>query len=835
MDRLLTKINASITAVDNQLHFDKLTAKLKKLENNAILGEEYTGTILEYIRAHSLSEFHCEYLLGILVSVMRKVLEPETLRDILGVLLEVSIVHEKPCEYLLDKTDSGSEILSYLSYPDSFVKLKAVKLLEQLYSVEGARLVATLLKRPELLADLVDMTQPASQEFVRNEALSFLVRLSADINPEVAPILAYQGVSDSVCSMLWDEEEQLVASEILKQGLELLRNLVANIKCSRHLRESGLCDHISRFVEIAVSPILNHARGIASALDDDPDALQGRIEEGWAHAERMLMIADILMTDMENADMKFVFVTNGLVPTLMTVGDSLFLSDSARSRCYGLISHVAQGSTKVSTYLTSTQNGDIISALFQILVDERTPVSARASIDSIMTAVCDSAPEFTSRMVPLLGIGGQGQDGDSQTVAQILTSILTYAHESLETVIGDDSALSQQVWYSLQTLGHIFRLNQDIIRSVLTLRMSERATLADIIVGMAQRHVGKTTVIPGAVFQIAAEWAVDVPEIPLCILQSDIRIPKQVLELASRSDESCTVFLGACLQAAPKDTFVAAMRSVIDLASFDKTLRLLVEWKPEIPKGIPSRVKFSFEKHFELPFLSPRFRTVVKDMLPPIRQAVVTAYLGEAKTVGLDGYLASQREIIDSLEKDLRAAKNQLIDLQVKLTAGADYIVRENRMLHALNAQLREEQRVSESELQRIKVMNEAETTALAAIVDEQQTQVNALLASYNQLSELCSQTDFERDHKDLLGLLETISKTYPETNKLVGNLVMNGNSVPKYPLVAPTVVGAGSGSPASGAAQNPLIPQPVPHQISTQSRPANHTSDAPRTNPFSR
>jgi hypothetical protein len=246
-------------------------------------------------------------------------------------------------------------------------------------------------------------------------------------------------------------------------------------------------------------------------------------------------------------------------------------------------------------------------------------------------------------------------------------------------------------------------------------------------------------------------------------------------------------------------------------------------------------VKFSFEKHFELPSLSPRFRTVVKNMLPPIRQAVVTAYLGEAKTGGLDGYLASQREIIDSLEKDLRAARNQLIDLQVKLTAGADYIVRENRMLHALNAQLREEQRVSESELQRIKVMNEAETTALAAIVDEQQTQINALLASYNQLSELCSQTDFERDHKDLLGLLETISKTYPETNKLVGNVVMNGNTVPKYPLVEPVVVGSGSGSPASGAAQNPLISQPVPHQISTQSRPANHTSGEPRTNPFSR
>lgn len=679
------------------------------------------------------------------------------------------------------------------------------------------------------------MTQPASQEFVRNEALSFLVRLSADINPEMAPILAYQGVSDSVCSMLWDEEEQLVASEITNQGLELLRNLVANIKCSRYLRESGLCDHISRFVEIAVSPILNHARGIASALDDDPDALQGRIDEGWAHAERMLVIADILMSDMDHADMKFVFVTNGLVPTLLTVGDSLYLSDSARSRCYGFISHVAQGSTKASTYLTSTQNGDIISALFQILVDERTPVSARASIDSIIAAVCDTAPEFTGRMVPLLGIGGQGQDEHSQTVAQILTSILTYAHESLETVIKDDSALSQQVWYSFQTLGHIFRLNPDIIRSVLTLRMSERTTLADIIVGMANRHVGKTKVVSGAVFQIAAEWACTVPEIPLRILQSDIRIPKQVLELASRSDESCTVFLGACLQAAPKDPVLAAMRSGIDLASFDKTLRLMGEWKPEIPKGIPSRVKFSYEKYFALPSLSPRFRTVVKDMLPAIRQAVLMAYLGEGKTSGIDAYMASQLEIIDSLEKELRAAKNELIDMQVKLTAGADYIVRENRMLHALNAQLREEQRVSESELQRIKVMKEAETTALTAIVDEQQTQINALLASYNQLSELCSQPDFERDHKDLLGLLETIAKQYPETKELIGNAVMNGKFAPKSPLVAPVVVASDSRSPASGPAQNPLLPQPFPHQIFTQSRTANHTSGVPRTNPFSR
>ena len=774
MDDILDKINASIYAVDAQLDFEKIVAAINKRRGGSPMAENTVQSISRFIADRSPTRQHCDYFIDVLVPIAQPGPESDHSHEVLELLLNVCQFYDGSCRHLLDITKQGADVLNLFVTKDAFVRYDLTRLLRRLYSTYPIKIVTLLLSRPDVLADLVEMTGSGTSAFLRNEVLSFLVQISADPDPDLPSIIAYQGVTESIFDILMEEESGVSATEVSVQAIECLRNLVTNVKCSRYIRESGGCDLIAQFLEYALAPIIDHAHGIASIEDDDPESLQARINAGWAQTFQILIVADILMSDMESPDMKNVFVLNGLVGTLLTAGESLYLDAVARSACYSFIAHMVTGSEHIADSFVAreepTAGLPMLWSLFRCLFDERTPIPVRAAIDSVVAAVCAASHNAQQQLVLALGLVPPVEDplADYDELAEapgrVVTSVLLHAAETVQCSIPDTAALAQQVWFALMAIGHFMRGNPEIQRSAMTLKMSDTSSLLQLVVRLVKNSLlppedpktrASGTVVAAGAMHLLTEWTIGCPMLAAEVVGGDIELVKLVSESVCKDTPGrgiYAVFVGVLLTFSASNSstreivqsIMARIQSAIGLPQFNAILQDVfksVSSKRKTP-GLPPRVPYRFPMIDTLPTIGDGLAESVKALAPLFRQAVLDIYLGvdsRTSNIGHDvgDLIAAQHADIASLQAELAAERREFIDYRVAVSSGTDAILQESRRLSSLLAQLRRELQVSQVEIARLELMKAAEAVAMKQTIEELQQQVNALVANYNQLSEL--------------------------------------------------------------------------------------------------
>jgi hypothetical protein len=145
-----------------------------------------------------------------------------------------------------------------------------------------------------------------------------------------------------------------------------------------------------------------------------------------------------------------------------------------------------------------------------------------------------------------------------------------------------------------------------------------------------------------------------------------------------------------------------------------------------------------------------------------------------------DALLRHQQERLCALESDLQAARSDLVDIEVCLNStDKDFVVRENMLLRNVARLLKKEAQTLSSEAERLRKIRSCESNTYRDIIEDLQSQVNALLLNNKQLSELHVHADGSppkisletNPNEELLELLRVIYERFPETRSLIGPL----------------------------------------------------------------
>ena len=771
MDVFLQHLNQSISAVDVQLDFEKLVSRVRKAIGSQTLQEVVLSEVGAFLDAHQGLPRHIDFMIETIWSAMIEGKQGSHHSELMELLLRV-LTENGGWGLLIQLTENGRELLKMLNSEDAFVRLHLLRILKGAISHDNGRLVESLLGSPEILAEVVDMCRVNnSSEFLRNEALSLLVQVSGDVNPDLAPILAYQGMADCVFDILMESESGVTENEVSEQAIQCLRNLCSHEQCSRYIRETGGCMHVAEFLEYALAPVLDHAQGIATEeVEEDPESLQKRIDAGWKQCEKILGIADILMADMEQASMKQVFFTSGAVATMVTVGESLYLSPEARSCCYLFVAHVVEGNEQGAELLISRKD-PIMWSIFPQMMAERTPLVVRFGIDAIVRAMCGASQAVQHSLISTLSMVADleqveeeegGQDPPDlyleESPGRIVRGVLIHACDNVKCRIPDTSPLAEQVWFSLRTVSHIFFNNLEVMHSASVLKITQTTTLPQLLVHLAKNPLifppedddhHFPTVVLTACARLLAEFIVAVPNLA-SLVSADIQLLKLLLDVAAASSTNepvprgvAATLLSVLLSSTETNhddhfsAIISAVAARMGLAKLDTEFNQL---RSGCKKSNSRTQNFLSQRPLcaKLPTVADGFQSFLSAIASRVRLGILNEMLGPRADEGerrLHAFIRSQQERILELEAELATTKRALVDVELLFKGGSAHVLERNLKLESLVDQLGKEVRASETEIKRISVMKETEVSTLRSLLEELQQQVQALSLSNSQFS----------------------------------------------------------------------------------------------------
>ena len=770
MDTFLSRINASINAVDIQLEFERMVALIHKANGKDGFALAVQSTVGDFLRMSRPTDAHAQYIVDTISPLLSSPALDVDVHECIDLLVSLSSVRGKACTKLIDSPAGEFTVWSLVQHEDEFVKLGVVKLLRNLLKSSPSVMASQLLARPEVLADLVDSTRLGiSSDFVRNESISFLFEVSqSSASQEIYPILAYQGISDSIFHLLMEDEHGVVTTEVTFQAMQCLVNLCSNALCCRYIRESGGCQQVTAFFEFALAPIFDHAQGFAS--EEDPETMENRIRAAWVQASRVLDIAEQLM---DSSDTKSVFVSNGLVQLVLVCGESLSLADEARARCYRFMARMVDNSPEIAELFTApSETSPVLWRLFSVLIEERTPLVVRFAIDEIVANVCESSELVAERLASMLGPSASLDSEDSMTAylnespSKMASAILQHASGTVQFRIPDDSALAHQVWFTVSAVGHMTSRNIELQRAVANMRITEEASMMSVLKklvlnsSLSAEQEGKDTtaeIVKTGALSLLAELVTALPSAAVSFL--DIETAKVLTDsVCEHSSSIAAVVVGVLMLVLPDgmaDPLVAAIEGRIGLVTFFKLL--------EVRAGTG----------LTLPCSTAGFARVAAVVKPSIQKQILERHLGVSPVDSekeLRAVIRHQAVQLEALEDEVATA----VDLSVSRHASRDFLVDENERLRSLVHQLKREVKIGEAEIARLKLKSHVETTTMKTVINDLNQQVQALLVAYQQSSELTGTTPGEAadsTHGDLLELLQLLKDRFPETASLIGPL----------------------------------------------------------------
>ena len=773
MDEFLARVHESISVVDAQLDFEDLMSRINRTKYSPESFSSMTNQVESYVESHSLSDIQILKLVTIFAARLDAPESAKMTTEVFELLWSIVNHVSKISAGMVELYMGEIGLLKYLNNNDLYCKYYAVLILRKLLSCPGGRVGRYLLGTPEIMGDLVDMARSEeTSEFLRNEVITLLFKLTADTHhTELRSILVYQGLAEIIFELLIDDEDGTLPT-LSTEAIDCLDRLCRNGQSSRYIRESGGCDKIAEYIEYAMSPVIDHASGVSS--EEDPETLQKRIDSGWDLSEKVLHVAELLL-DQTNGE---IYITNGLVRTLCTCGESLFLSDSARAICYQFIASLITEKMAQDFVDYDDAHLPLLWTLFVQLIDERTPLPVRGALDSVVYHVCKQSGEAQQKLVSMLGSPSpeefQDDDDDdpmnyyiSQSPGRIVSSVLSHAsNQFLESTIPQDSALAQQVWFSLRAVSHFVRGSVDLQRSVLNVRLNEQCTFGELVVKLAKSDNG---VIMSAAISVICEFlSGGGSNVLASTMMSDLEYIRFLIENVKKSDSKFAPFLLSLLISLSGESNGSAEVLIhsVELPKLHKTVEQLVNEKSKsVLLKLPASMPVGFDE-------------CVARIGPSVNKGLLERYLasssGKLETADCrDALLKQQQERIALLETELAAAKSDLTDVSVSLnaSAGQEFIVKENLSLWSVLRQLQKELQIVNDENEVLRKMNTTDSQTYRKIIEELHAQVAALALNNKQLTELDRDAYISAENLELIELLEKIYTNFPETHSLIGPL----------------------------------------------------------------
>ena len=787
MDEFIGRLQESIEVVDAQLDFDRLVSELDRQNPKPAL---LIPRVRSFLSSRSPSTTQVKSLLQYVVRAFMGIDDKTMVHDALELIVDLLKLTISRSSFVAALTDELG-LFNLMRSEDVFVRFDVIRIMKLLVSSSDDSFYSALLARPDTLADVIDITRSQNtSEFLRNEAIQFLFKLSSDSrNSEIHSILAYQGLPDSIFLLLCDESQ--IDSPFQLDAIDCMFRLCQSQRSSRYIRESGGCDKITEFVTIALGPVIDHAHGIAS--EDDPETFQKRVDAGWTATSRMLRVAEMLVSDPGNPESKHAFFSNGLVSTLATCGESLFLSDQARTTCFSFIASMVSEKSVEKDFMRTQSSGiqlPLMWTLFSHMIDERTPLCVRDSIDGIIYNACQASMTIQQTLLSMFSLATEDEDLSdpviyriAQSPGRISASVLVHALDSLKHPVKDDSALVQQVWFSLTSVSHFVRSNAELERSVINIRLDEHTTVGQMLLRLAKS--GSVPVSSGAIC-VLSQLAASNPLIIRTTILPDFEFVKYLVECeyCPISRRLSALLLGLVIVSGDAAMTPAILNAISVKIGLPRLSSILDEMSNEKRKCLKS-----------LPMMPIGLDRFVRSVKPAIQRSLLDMYLN-MKPVEPQSELKSlmdhQQKRISELESELDSAMSQLVDaVTSRNSADRESLLNENFMMRSVISQLQREIKADESEIERLKLVNEAETGTLKRIIEDLNQQVHALLVNNKQLTELVNSdssresasSSFAKDHADILELLRELSTRFPETRALIGPLGIE-QTVPSAALV---------------------------------------------------
>ena len=811
MNSFLVNLSSSIEVIDNQIEYERLISKLPVVSAGDLELESWLLILKEFGKLHQFTIGQAKSLIGILVERLGTIRSADTSVTILELLFVTCSLSRDACGALFETNQLVDSFVAGLSNADIFVKYQTIKLLRLMHSFRSIALTASLLREAEHIRSLVGLLSASTSDFVRNECLRFLGELVSESNPDLSCFLAFQGTPEALLDIFTEQSPDIPDPDVSGQVVGILRDFVRTEKSCRYVRETGCFNsRLTSILIVCLQPLIDHATGISEgSVEDDPEVAARRIQQGWTLASEILQVSLSVWPELSSE----------IFNTLETCSCSPLLEDSARADCFSFIARAITAGAQHTPLIDLPHFGEsypLLWRIFPLLVDEKSPLSLRLGIDKVAAAIC-SCPDSQQVLASMMGISLVDDEFDPRfaymenSPSRTISSILAHATENVVCRIPDTGVLASQVWFSLSTVSHICRSNPEIQKSLLFVKISERGkSLLETVVKLASNRSAEPDSTdpnsPGDIVSTAArllliEWLVSSPsEIGQYIVKlNETMFLESLLETTTSltltdlySIVACIFLLLLVTFGNHEDTDIVA-KSIGSRISYSKIYKVLSEWfTPET-----RRVK----RQNRLPIICSEVQAELGKVWPEIRKTILRQCLG------CQPMLDDSAKMIDILSVEntgLRAEvvrlRNQLIDWKASFN-GPEHVLEENENLRRLVSVLREETVVNETEIARIELMRDAENTAMREIINEQESQIHALAASYNQLCEISASISVERDMKDLLELLQRVHDQYPLTRELLGRRF----GVTPSKAAAPTSV-----SP-SGPITSPFMRRPNP------------------------
>ena len=424
MDDILTRISDSISAVDVQLDFERVQTRIRKKNAHSSPIGELTSAINEFSKDHVPSAAHALYFTDVLLLSLHEAKDAADQHDLLDCLAQLIDLPTTDCTYFLDSTKDGREVFKFVKTNDGLVRFDVLRILRSSYFVNSVRLVFALLQEPDLLGEVVELARVDVTEFVRNEAITFLVQLSLDPSNDLTTILTFHGVAESLFELLLEPETPKL---VRIQAIQIVRNLMrSSPKCAQYISESGGCDQLISIIEFVLRPVLDHAAGVAEE-SYDPEEEAAMISENWTECMQLLSLIKLCQTSN----------ISSLIEILLTCVSSSIMETGAEIECYSFLCEFAF-EKKIQSYLSN---------FFNILFDEKTSRPIRDSIDKLIGSVLAHSETLREELLE------QTATSDSELPGGIVSSILSYAETAAD--IPKESALEAQVWFCLSILSNL--------------------------------------------------------------------------------------------------------------------------------------------------------------------------------------------------------------------------------------------------------------------------------------------------------------------------------------------------------------------------------------------
>jgi hypothetical protein len=305
-------------------------------------------------------------------------------------------------------------------------------------------------------------------------------------------------------------------------------------------------------------------------------------------------------------------------------------------------------------------------------------------------------------------------------------------------------------------VSHLCGGQADLQRAVSNVRITETRTLMEVVIGLAKKE--SSSVVNAGAMQLLTEWLC-VAGFGLAIVEDDIDLVKCVVDTVrgeSTSQVDIYVIFVATLIIRASTPFSSSIVAAVGPVELYKRLVDIEKRYARIDKtsGLPKVDTVDFIK-----IVFPATKAIVLGMcFPP---------LADTGDNIVDLLHVENR----GLREDLDLARTEIIQFHRLATYGASRLVEDQIHHKTIIGLLRQEIEISSSELHRVELARHAEVTALKKLIDEQESQINALVSSYNQLNELAGGGETAGDSMELLREIRT---RFPETASLLDPVGIN-------------------------------------------------------------